>query len=166
MKTRNKFIFEFKIFIIKNNIYCRICEKNKDSNCFGNNKRKINGKNNFCKECKKNIDKISYEKRSLKIKEQKLIKITQFRIDYEALKKDKCCKKCGENKYYLLDFHHINKEKDFNISAEAWRTLNINKIKIEIKKCIILCSNHHREFHFYEKKDGITITEYLNSTCF
>lgn len=31
----------------------------------------------------------------------------------------------------------------------------------EIQKCILLCSNCHREFHYFEKENGITIEEYL-----
>jgi len=32
----------------------------------------------------------------------------------------------------------------------------------EIEKCILLCSNCHREFHYFEKVNKITIQEYLN----
>jgi predicted HNH restriction endonuclease len=32
----------------------------------------------------------------------------------------------------------------------------------ELKKCIPLCSNCHRDFHYLEKKDGISIDEYVN----
>ena len=31
----------------------------------------------------------------------------------------------------------------------------------EIKKCICLCANCHREFHDLETKTGITIEEFL-----
>lgn len=57
------------------------------------------------------------------------------------------CIKCGYNKCVrALDFHHIDpKEKDFSIS-QKWNT--IIKCLEEIKKCILLCSNCHRELHY------------------
>ena len=57
------------------------------------------------------------------------------------------CKKCGYNKSYsALDFHHrIPSEKEMTISKCI--SLSWDKIKAEIKKCDLLCSNCHREEH-------------------
>ena len=38
-----------------------------------------------------------------------------------------------------------------------------NKLKEELKKCIPICSNCHREFHYQEKLNKITIQEYINA---
>lgn len=56
-----------------------------------------------------------------------------------------CCINCGFNKYLsALDFHHIDRsEKDFMIT----QTTNWDKIRIELDKCILLCSNCHRALH-------------------
>lgn len=77
--------------------------------------------------------------------------------------KDNCsCKKCGESRNYLLDFHHIDPStKSFQISqgeAYGWK-----KLKEEIRNCMVLCSNCHRDFHFLEKKIGISVEEYVHS---
>ena len=57
-------------------------------------------------------------------------------------KLSKGCKVCGYNKCVsALDFHHDNGEKEFNIS----RCSNLEKIKIEIMKCAVLCKNCHAE---------------------
>ena len=142
---------------------CRRCNESKDIKLFVNNKNKPNGKINLCKDCKKKVDKISYQKRKEKINEKKREKIRLFREQYHDLKKDKRCEKCGESKPYMLDFHHINeKEKEFNIGTEAWRTLNIEKIREEAQKCITLCSNHHKEFHYLNNLNNITLDEYIN----
>lgn len=56
------------------------------------------------------------------------------------------CQICGYNKCIeALDFHHLDpKDKDFNISGG---TRSFEKLKPEIDKCILVCSNCHREIH-------------------
>lgn len=58
------------------------------------------------------------------------------------------CSICGYDKNTAaLEFHHLDKDKkDFHISNS--KTTNINKIKKEIDKCILVCANCHREIHY------------------
>lgn len=55
------------------------------------------------------------------------------------------CQRCGYDKYIgALDFHHTNPdEKEFLIN----RNLSLERMKVELDKCILLCSNCHREEH-------------------
>lgn len=56
------------------------------------------------------------------------------------------CECCGYNRCVeALEFHHLNpSEKDFTISgtSKAFETL-----KKEVDKCIMVCSNCHKEIH-------------------
>ena len=71
------------------------------------------------------------------------------------------CQKCGCNKHYLIDFHHIDpNEKDYTISTNTHA--KFETLLVEINKCISLCANCHREFHYLEREYGITIQQYLN----
>ena len=59
----------------------------------------------------------------------------------------KGCDHCGYNKKAVaLDFHHKNrKDKIINVSSHwksSWK--QFEKMKKEIKKCIVLCANCHR----------------------
>ena len=56
------------------------------------------------------------------------------------------CEKCGYNKYLgALEFHHLNsEEKDFTIGNRDFR---LKECIQESKKCILLCSNCHKELH-------------------
>lgn len=56
------------------------------------------------------------------------------------------CQICGYNRSpAALDFHHIDPlEKDFSISS---RMSSFNAIKAELDKCVLVCSNCHREIH-------------------
>lgn len=79
--------------------------------------------------------------------------------DYKAQCK---CAKCGESRGHCLDFHHIDSEqKEANIARLVSNRSNLNSIIEEIKKCIVLCANCHRDFHFQNKLTGISIDEYI-----
>ena len=56
------------------------------------------------------------------------------------------CELCGYNKCIsALEFHHKDpNEKDFNISGKSW---SYERLKNEVDKCILVCSNCHKEIH-------------------
>ena len=56
------------------------------------------------------------------------------------------CELCGYKKCNRsLQFHHLNPiEKDFTISGKS---LSFEKLKQEVDKCILVCSNCHCEIH-------------------
>ena len=93
-------------------------------------KRSKGHRKNFCSTCEQ-------AKRREKMK--------QACLDY----KGSACKVCGYNRCIsALSFHHLNpSEKDFNISAnngcKSW-----DKMKKELDKCVLLCSNCHSEVHY------------------
>lgn len=63
-------------------------------------------------------------------------------IEYKGGK----CQLCGYNKCQeALDFHHLDPtQKDFNISGG---TRSFESLRVEVDKCILVCSNCHREIH-------------------
>ncbi len=67
----------------------------------------------------------------------------QICLDYKGGK----CQICGYDKYNgALEFHHTDPEqKDFNLSD--FSVYNLNNIKKELDKCVVLCANCHREVH-------------------
>lgn len=66
----------------------------------------------------------------------------QLLVDY----KGGACQICGYNRcIQALDFHHIDPDtKSFSISGG---TKSLDKLKQEVDKCILVCSNCHREIH-------------------
>lgn len=69
-------------------------------------------------------------------------KIKEQLIEYKGGK----CEICGYNRYFgALEFHHLDPtKKDFGISGG---TKSFEKLKPEVDKCILVCSNCHREIH-------------------
>ena len=41
------------------------------------------------------------------------------------------------------------------------KSSSIEKLIEEVDKCKLLCANCHREFHYLEKENNITLQEYL-----
>lgn len=58
-----------------------------------------------------------------------------------------CCQICGYDKCHgALEFHHVDPtEKSFAISQHIANPASWTKIAAEMKKCILLCANCHRE---------------------
>ena len=63
-------------------------------------------------------------------------------VEYKGGKCEKCdYDKCTD----ALEFHHLDpNEKDFTISGKSW---SFERLKKEVEKCILVCSNCHKEIH-------------------
>ena len=144
---------------------CKKCGFGQEINLFSKNKNNKDGLQNYCKTCKSNNDKTSNIKNWEKLKVRNKVKNHKkslIRDDWKINLGGKC-KKCNDNRLYVLDFHHLDpKTKEIQI-GNAWSYKSIEDTFKEIKKCIPLCSNCHREFHHLEKLNGITIKEYLEN---
>lgn len=70
------------------------------------------------------------------------------------------CQNCGYDKcIQALEFHHINpEEKEFSFGTNTNR--NWEATREELKKCILLCANCHREAHFGVINNEILISSY------
>lgn len=71
-------------------------------------------------------------------------KIREMSIEYLGSK----CEICGYDRCHdALDFHHRDPgRKEFGISQKGL-TRSWKRVKAELKKCILLCANCHREVH-------------------
>lgn len=101
----------------------------------------------FCKSCQKEKEKKRYKEKAKKL------------INF---KKTLQCKKCGEKRFYLFDFHHRNPdEKDYSISDNPRASLE--SIQDEIAKCDVLCSNCHREWHYLNRENpSLSYEDWIN----
>ncbi len=89
------------------------------------------------------------DKRTYKSRREELIKAVAKRrrkiklmsIEYKGGK----CQICGYNKYPgALDLHHFKGNKSFGIADKGY-TRSWDTVKKELDKCILVCSNCHRE---------------------
>ena len=127
----------------RDTIQCNTCGQYKTLDYFYFSKGKLSQK--VCKECVRQRERYKYQSKQLELNE---------------FKHNHPCIKCGCSKYYLIDFHHLNPaEKDFAISDNSHA--KIETLMKEIDKCVPLCANCHREFHYLEREQGMTIEKYL-----
>lgn len=102
-----------------------------------------------CKECHNGYMKEKYKEKKLEIQD---------------LKQELKCAKCGYDKCgAALDFHHRDPaEKDERVAQMVSNRYALDKVREEIKKCVVLCANCHREFHAIEHENSdFTIEQFL-----
>ena len=110
---------------------CAKCKETKELTEFYPRGGKNNKPHAYCKKC--GLDDVLMRQRIIKNKA----------VEY----KGGSCQVCGYSTYIgALEFHHLDpKEKDFAISSS--KVGKWDKIKPELDKCVLLCSNCHREVH-------------------
>ena len=101
-----------------------------------------------CKKCHNDYVKQKYQERKQMVTE---------------LKAQVKCAKCGEDRGYCLDYHHIDPTtKKFTIAHYLANSTSMSLLEEEIVKCIVLCANCHREFHYLEGQDeALTLDKYI-----
>ena len=115
---------------------CKVCGCNKDESEFpitGKHKRKDGGHTTLYKpECKSCFND--------KLKQQIKEKLDACGVEWK-------CVRCGyDRSIAALDMHHLDPtHKEFAIYSR-W-SISVDRLKDEVKKCIVLCSNCHRELH-------------------
>lgn len=137
---------------------CKNCGKNFPVHVEIDGKMRNLQRRNYCLECSPfgmhNTSKIEKPKQIKRIlsdeqKHKKVVAVQKRRLALKIqaveYKGGKCCI-CGYNRYVgALDFHHKDSsDKSFGISEKGW-TISWERIKDELDKCILVCSNCHRE---------------------
>lgn len=139
---------------------CPKCEHEKDEFEFNKNKSRKDGLQRICKICIQAEHKKFWKKHGHNKITQRIERNNLFKDKIRKIKEEEGCKKCKESRWWMLEFHHIDpSQKEFNIGMGVdWGQ---QKVFDEIKKCIILCSNCHNDFHHYKFLNKITIEQYL-----
>ncbi len=110
---------------------CPKCKEDKPFDEFYNRRGRV-GNSPYCKTCtgKQATDRTKTFK--------------SLMIEYKGGQ----CICCGYSKYDgALEFHHLDpSQKDFNPSKMRFNTFD-ERVKKELDKCVLLCSNCHREVH-------------------
>lgn len=113
---------------------CEKCGKEFQPKKFAHNRR-------YCYDCIPEVPEKGSEQRKI---------IKKWAVEEKGGK----CSICGYNKCIeALEFHHLDPtQKDF-ILSDRNLILSWKEIKKELEKCILVCSNCHREIHAKKGED-------------
>ena len=118
-------------------LHCYRCKRRKPESAFYQDNTRNSGYSSKCKVCANEEANLRYQsKRKPRSKSRRKI-IQEIRQDG--------CTICGYKKCdAALEFHHIDpSEKEGNVNDIS----GPDKLMEEITKCVLLCSNCHREVH-------------------
>ena len=76
----------------------------------------------------------------------------KIRNEIKEYKQTLQCAKCGISDHRVLQFHHHEANKEFNISDAPGRGMSVKNIIKEIEKCQVLCANCHSILHYEERE--------------
>ncbi len=139
---------------------CTICQSQKFLDEFNKRTSSKDGYQNVCRECNSKRNKLHYERN----KEKVLARTLASKKIGKAILRDYICTYlethvcvcCGESDIRCLEFDHL-KDKSCNISDILTNVGTLDKLKIEIDKCQVLCANCHRkktatDFNWYKSR--------------
>jgi hypothetical protein len=131
---------------------CPKCEESKPLNDFAKNASKADGLQRICRICVKEQDAALYKKKKSGIiarNKRYSDKTGKWFIEY---KQTLICEICGEDRYWVLEFHHTNpSQKDFNLGDVKGHGYSIERVKQELNKCICVCASCHRNIHYQQR---------------
>lgn len=125
---------------------CNKCGTEKPINDF--NSKGVGKLQPYCRSCDNKHAREYYAKNKDKVKSQsnraRRIRVANLSKEIRQLKESTPCLDCGRNyPYYVMDFDHVKGEKLGNISHMISGGVS-KKVREEIEKCEIVCSNCHR----------------------
>lgn len=140
---------------------CTKCGEWKEETEFSWKSKSEGKRHSQCKECRRQKDRAYYKQnperknkiRSRSKEHRKNIK--DFILNY---KKQCSCAICGDSRWYVLDFHHVDQSTKIKTITDMVHTdTSLKILKLELEKCIPVCANCHREIHYklgYIKDQG------------
>lgn len=132
---------------------CNKCKQVKPIDDFPLNKTHKDGHGNSCLICQREYTKNHYFNNKFQYLKRNKRRVNEIRDFILLLRKENPCEICGEARWWVLDFHHKDGKTD---DIARLIPKGFKAVKDELKKCIIVCANCHRDIHY---KCAHSITE-------
>jgi hypothetical protein len=125
---------------------CTICKDKKSLDDFNKKKLSKDGRQNLCKLCNLENGKKHYLLNTEKVKQRiynRKETLKPLIQDFIVSHLKNGCVDCGEKDLIVLDFDHLE-NKECSISSMINDCASLDKIALEISKCVVRCANCHR----------------------
>ncbi len=123
---------------------CSSCGEEKEITNFHFKNKTKQSRNSNCIECQLKYGKKHYnDNKEVYIDQAKQWKLNE-KIKFYNWLSLKSCEKCNEENIVLLEFHHPDDNKEFNISSKIG-IMSFESLQDEINKCEIICVSCHRK---------------------
>lgn len=129
---------------------CSHCKKRFPLERYNRNQSTKDGLQRRCRKCDNKICKQTYWRDAQRYRNKTKQRGEEIRAWFVWLKQQKQCQECGDKRWYVLEFHHSDDNKEACVSTLVARGHSKKKILAEIGKCVVLCANCHREKHYLE----------------
>lgn len=129
--------------------FCSNCKKKKDDSefyfCISN--KQTNKLSSRCRKCVKKHTKLHYRANKQRYIDKISDNHRKLKILIQSIKSKYGCSICQEKEGCCLEFHHIDNDKEYEISQMVGKGRNKILIFKEINKCGVVCSNCHKKIH-------------------
>jgi hypothetical protein len=125
---------------------CKICDTDKDEEQFSWRNKAKGQRQAYCRECKRRYNDTWYGKHAASHKANVALNNRRYKAAAEAIilaAKSVPCADCGRNfPPVAMDFDHVAGDKIAEVSR--MRIWNLDKLRVEIAKCEVVCACCHR----------------------
>jgi hypothetical protein len=129
--------------------FCSSCSTEKENSEFNINKSRKDGLQTYCKICSRKRQAEDYKTNPNRKKSVQKSRNNNYKYNRRFVNRYKAicgCAFCKEKTPICLDFHHVDPSgKDLEVSVLVG--MAFSRLKNEIRKCVVLCSNCHRKLH-------------------
>ena len=131
--------------------YCHKCDSTLDDKCFRPNRSRKDGLNGTCIDCEKLYKKNHYQANRQKYIDKSKNTVKEKVKWFREYKKTLKCSRCPEDHPACIQFHHIDPSiKEGTIRQGISSGWSWKRIKDEIAKCEVICSNCHFKEHWID----------------
>jgi hypothetical protein len=125
---------------------CTKCNIDKIESEFPFKNKELNKRNTVCKVCQREYKRQHYHNNKQAHYDRN--RLTKQRLrNHVSEVREQGCVICNEKSKPCLEFHHLDPTQKEESVALLTSKGSINKVVLEISKCVLLCANCHRKIH-------------------
>lgn len=137
-----------RIVTVRDFKYCPACDATHPIADFPRNRARYDGLGSVCRRANRRMQREWYA-RNAKRHSQRVAdrRRTERRANHQRIRdylSGHGCEVCGETDVVVLEFHHLDRNKEYDISEMVSKGYSWASIMRELRKCQVLCANDHR----------------------